>query len=85
MRVTINANVVGLTPTREMKYLIFSFPHFGNKAEGGEFRHSTHNVSRIRRKMTKERVLMGTECLNTGLSGSLCLRCHVQDARVKLQ
>ena len=30
-------------------------------------------------------ILMGTECLNTTLSGSLCLPCYIRDTVVKLK
>ena len=36
---------------------------YGNEAQCDvKFRHSTHNASRIRRKVGNENVLMGTEC-----------------------
>ena len=56
----------------EVKYFIFSFSHSGNEANGGvEFRHSTRDAFRILREVMKGNVLIGTECLNTSLPGSL--------------
>ena len=51
---------------RGNKYLIFSFPRSGNKAKCGvKLRQSTRNASKVRRKVEKKSVLMGTGCLNT--------------------
>ena len=46
---------------KEMKYLIFSFPHSGDEAKRGvEYRHSTRYVSIFLRKVGNVIVLMGT-------------------------
>ena len=42
-----------------------------------ELRYSTHNASKIRRKLENGSVSMGTECLNTTFLCSLCLACYV--------
>ena len=54
-------------PHRGMnKYVIFSFSCSDNEAKrGADFRHATHNASRIRRKSGNESDLMGTVCLDT--------------------
>ena len=49
---TVNTTGCGVRFLRKkMKYLIFSFPRFGNEVERGDEFHSTHNASRIRKKM----------------------------------
>ena len=63
-------------PTRvKTKYIftfIFSFIRSGVEAKRGvEYRHSTRNASRTRRKVGKRRVLT---------LGSLCLPCYVRDS-----
>ena len=48
----------------EMKYLIFPFRRSGNEAKRGvEFRHITRYASRIRQKVGKGSILVGTEGL----------------------
>ena len=49
-------------PLKEINYLMFSFPRSGNEAKPRvEFRHSTHNASRIQRKVVNgvKSVLIG--------------------------
>ena len=48
----------------EMDHLLYLFPRSDNGAKHSvEFRHSTYNSSRIRRKVGNRRMLMGTECI----------------------
>ena len=59
---------------RKVKYLIFLFSRSGDEIKRGvEFRHSTSNASRIRRKARNVNVLMETEYLNARFPGSQCL------------
>ena len=46
---------------------------------GVEFRRSTRNALRIRRKVENGSVLMGIECFNNYFAGSLGLPCYVRD------
>ena len=66
-RADVNARGWGfdfLKMKREIKYLIFSFPHSGNEINGGvEFRHSARNTFTMRRKMAKGSILLRTELL----------------------
>ena len=58
----------------------FLFPRSDNETKRGvKFRRSTLNVFRIRRKLGKGSVLMGTECFNARFPGSICLHCYVRD------
>ena len=55
--------------SRKMKYLIFSFSRFGNEAKRcTEFRYSTRNAFKIRRKVENETLW---ECLITMFIGAL--------------
>ena len=50
-----------------VEILIFTFPHFDNKAKRRYmFRHLTRNASRIRRKMQTGSAFLRKEYLNTG-------------------
>ena len=70
-------------PLDEINYLftfIFSYLSSGVLAKRGvEFLRSTRNASRIRRKVSNESDLRGTECLNTRLPNSMYLPCYVRD------
>ena len=61
------------TPLDKIKYIIFSFPRYNNKALSSASQH----VSRIWRKVRKRNALLETMCLKTRFPGSLCRLCYV--------
>ena len=74
----VNTTVVNPIPTRGNKIFNIFISYSGNNTKRDiEIRHATLNTLRIQQKVGNERVLMGTECLNTRLPGSLCFLCYV--------